>query len=786
MKVFKLSFIITCFLVLTFSCTSKNKSFDDDDFSTGSETSASSNDLNLDETLGEESAEVKADTKSAEKGSVADEFAEFEDTKSTNPSTTATTEDDLEKEMNLLEAPAAKIANKETPTAPVPISQEPGLDSPPPEISSQNAPNIQPPVTEVTPNVQPPVTDIPTIPTNSISEPPVALSQITTQSSGEINQINSVQYKSNQRGGTVVISSQQPVQFTTRLNSATNQLVVEVQNALIPKNLKRSLNTKDMASSIGSVDIYQKAKSKVARFVIQLRAGSPEPLVQPEGNSLLIVGGSNPTYASKGNSDSSLENSTNKSSKVSNNNTAANETNANSANGSNSDVNPDLTSEGIMNAQSLEDFLASNNKFYGKKISIEAVKLNVNDAFKFLSEESGVNMIIDDDVTGDVTLKLRQVPWDQAFVLILKSKKLGYKRQGNVIRISSVGNLVKEEEDAVKLKEARIGNEPLTVKRFFIGYADIADLEKKIKEFLSSTVVSPGGALIASAPRGKVISDARTSSLIVTETVANLAKIEKFIAALDSQPQQVLIEGKVVEASEKFVRNMGVSWNTPSSGPDAAPARNFIRPSASFQSGITSSIFNPTVGVGFPGLPGDFGNLTASLSLGEKEDKLRVLSAPRIAVLSNQKANISQTVNVNIPTGVTTSADGTRTQNFTNVTVGVTLNVTPQVSNEGTVVMDLDIERSFPGSAVSSEIEKRNAKTKVIVRSGQTAVIGGIFQADSVETISGIPFFKDIPIFGYLFKGQQKSKNKNELVIFVTPRILKPVQGDAPATGAVE
>ena len=768
------------FLVLTLSCTSKNKAFDDDEFSTESETTASSDDLNLDEALSEQTAEQtteqttdktadkKTETKSAEKDSVADEFAEFEDSKITNSNTAATTEDDLEKEMNLLESPAPVIANAGNPAPEVPIAQELGSDIPPPEISSQVAPIAQPPVADVA--------------ANPISESPVPpLAPDTT--TNKINQINSVQYKSNQSGGTIVISSEQPVQFTTRLNSATNQLVVEVQNALIPKKLKRSLNTKDMASSIGSVDIYQKAKSKVARFVVQLRPGSPEPLVQPEGTSLLIVGGSNPTYANKGNTESSAENSTNESSQASNNKATATDTNGSREN---VDVNPDLTSEGIMNAQSLEDFLASNNKFYGKKISIEAVKLNVNDAFKFLSEESGVNMIIDDDVNGDVTLKLRQVPWDQAFVLILKSKKLGYKRQGNVIRISSVGNLVKEEEDAVKLKEARIGNEPLTVKRFFIGYADIADLEKKIKEFLSSTVVSPSGALIVSAPRGKVISDARTSSLIVTETAANIAKIEKFIAALDSQPQQVLIEGKVVEASEKFVRSMGVNWSTPATGPDAAPARNYIRPSFSFNSGVGSTIFNPSVGVGIPGMPGDFGNLTASLSLGEKEDKLRVLSAPRIAVLSNQKANIAQTVNVSVPTTTTVAPDGTRTTNTTTVAVGVSLNVTPQVSNEGTVVMDLDIERSFLSTAASADIEKRNAKTKVIVRSGQTAVIGGIFQADVSETVAGIPFFKDIPIFGYLFKGQQKTKLKNELVIFVTPRILKPVQGDATTTGAIE
>ncbi len=777
MKILKLGFILTCFLVFGLSCTSKKKSFDDDEFSTEAEVSSTKNaddDLNLDEAL----AEPKS-AGSDKQSTVADEFAEFEDTKIEKPAAAAVAkEDDLEKEMDQLNQPAASIAETAVPAPvnePAPVAEitpQVTSDIPQPEVPSSTSVLNEPVVSEAKP-------EIPAINPNDSS--PVAASD-----SGQINQISSVQYKSNQNGGTVVISSQQPLQFTTRLNSATNQLVVEVQNAVIPKKLKRTLNTKDMASSIGSVDIYQKTKSKVARFVVQLRPGSSEPLVQPEGNSLLIVGGSNPAYAAK--NSSPPQETTNEASvftgQPSNNSSATGSANAAA---SNSSVNPDLTSEGIMNAQSLEDFLASNNKFYGKKISIEAVKLNVNDAFKFLSEESGINMIIDDDVTGDVTLKLRQVPWDQAFVLILKSKKLGYKRQGNVIRISAVGTLIKEDEDAIKLKDARLGNEPLAVKRFFIGYADIPELEKKIKDFLSSTTVSPTGALITNAPRGKVISDVRTSSMIVTETAANLVKIEKLISALDSQPQQVLIEGKVVEAGEKFVRTLGVNWKTPPEGAlGSAPGTNLIRPSVSFDPGIASSIFNPSVGVGLISSPGDFGNLTASLSLGEKEDKVRILSAPRISVLSNQKANIAQTVNVTVPAGITVAPDGTKTVNNTTVAVGVSLNVTPQVSNEGTVVMDLDIERSFPGSSVSSDIEKRNAKTKVIVRSGQTAVIGGIFQADVTETTNGIPFFKDIPVFGHLFKGNQKSKIKNELVIFITPRILKPVQGDPTAASAVE
>lgn len=745
MKKFNLGFILTVMLVFCLSCTSKKKSIEDDEFATGPEVAADGGSADAGEL---DLADTTAATENLGKDptTAADEFAEFEEPLADTP-------------VLANSAPAGQAV---TSAPQVPATQIADISAPQENATAQS-PTAEAPAEQVTETPAPQII------------PDAVVSQDTLT-----GQINSLRYQANQNGGTIVINSTQPLQFTTRLNSATNQLVVEVQNSVIPSKLKRSLNTKDMASSIGSVDIYQKPKSKVARFVVQLRPGSPEPLVQPEGNSLLIVGGANPSYAKMqsnkigGSGDQGADGSI--------------EPGSESADSAQA-LNPDLASEGIMNAQSLEDFLASNNKFYGKRISIEASKLNVTEAFKFLSEESGVNMIIDDDVAGDVTLKLRQVPWDQAFVLILKSKKLGYKRQGNVIRIGSATNLVKEEDDAIKLKEARTSNEPMTVKRFFIGYADIPDLEKKIKEFLSSTIVSPTGALIATPARGKVLSDTRTSSLIVTETASNIAKIEKLIAALDSQPQQVLIEGKVVEAGEKFVRSLGVNWNTPVAGaPDAAPVGNRIRPSLAFAptAGL-GAVFAPTVGIGIPGRPGDLGNLTASLSLGESEDKLRVLSAPRISVLSNQKATISQTINIIVPKSTTASVvGGPPTITTESVPVGVSLEVTPQVSNEGTVVMDLTIERSFPGGANRAEIEKRNAKTKVIVRSGQTAVIGGIFQADVFDSVSGIPFLKDIPVLGFLFKGQEKSKNKNELVIFVTPRILKPVAGDSANVSKTE
>ncbi len=392
---------------------------------------------------------------------------------------------------------------------------------------------------------------------------------------------------------------------------------------------------------------------------------------------------------------------------------------------------------------------------------------------------------MDDGLEGKISLKLKQVPWDQALVLILKAKKLGYLRQGNVLRIAKVADIQNEEVEAIKLLESRRNNEPLVVKRFFISYADIKELEQKIREFIASTVSvvpgsiaeigvtapsSAGGAnspgapagttaatLPPPAPRGKVISDSRTSSLIVTDTPSNLSKIEKLIQALDSQPKQVLIEGKVIEATEEFSRSIGVNWSS-----NTATTNTNNKAGVSITQGLpTSGVLDTNFSWGRVDV---FGDLTARLMLGERQDKVRTLSSPKITVLSNQPANISQAVSVQIPSGstVTQTPSGPVTSNQINtVPLGVFLKVTPQASNEGTVTLDLDIEKSTLVAVDSTQTNKRNAKSKLIVKSGQTAVIGGIFEATNSFGNSGVPGLKDIPILGALFKGQVERNQKS-------------------------
>lgn len=620
------------------------------------------------------------------------------------------------------------------------------------EFAEFDKPAQDEPPAEPVAETPPPAENVEVPPQEVAAEPPPVVDQPTAK-------ISDVKFLGNSNGGTLVINADYPLQYKTRMNSNTNQLVVEVQNAIVPDRLKRALNTKDMTSNIGSIDIYQNSNSNVARFVVQLRSGAQEPLVQPEGNTLLIVG--SPSGIRDQQTPEAIA----------------------AAEGGESD---DAASLGIMSSESIEDFLANNNKFYGRKISIETTDMDVRDVLKFISEESGINMIFDDNIAGKVSLKLRKVPWDQALVTILKSKKLAYRRQGQVLRIGPVETLAKEEEDAIRLKEAKLKTESLVVKNFSINYADVAALEAKVKDFISE------GTGTATTSRGKVTVDTRTNSLIVTETNTKLAQVEKLITLLDSQPQQVLIEGRVVEASETYARSIGVNFgfNVPQTG-DAnlvIPGRDrvltgngglsrFYSPSATFNPAATGSF----TGSLWVGQFGAFGDLSTRLALDEVEEKVKILSSPRIAVLHNSQATIKQGSIIQVPSTETQTAGTTTvTQTFREVEVGVNLDVKPLISSIGTVNLDLKIQRS--ASTATGGRTQREIKTNIIVKSGETAVIGGVFTSDVTSRRQGVPGLKDIPILGTLFRTDSNSSQKTELMFFISPRILKTLQ--APSFNA--
>lgn len=549
--------------------------------------------------------------------------------------------------------------------------------------------------------------------------------------------LTDIRYVSRRGGGTVVIESTAPVTFRTRENRELNQFIVDLANAKLPDRLRRPYNTKDFGQSIASINAYQDSGSSTARVVIQFRSPTKATISQA-GKRLLVFATGTVSTTQAGN-ESTLDD-------VQEIDSLAK---AAALEGGPGDTRIlPTTSEG-----------SDPTKFYGKPISIEVREMNVRDVINLISEQSGANIVIASGIDGNLTLKLKQIPWDQALMIVLKSQQLGYVRQGSVLRIAPNSSLQLEAETARKILEAQRAAEPVRVKIIPVGYAKVAELIEKVKPLLS-------------AGRGSVVADTRTSSLIVTDTPEVLDRAGNLIKALDTPPLQVMIEGKVVEAKESFKRDYGIKWGysgAQTSFGNLTLQQNNLRINPSGNDSLPGAI-NGAFRLGTFDV---FGDLDATLGLAESESLAKVISSPRVVVLNNEQATIDQTVALQIPQ--TTTTNGVTTTGFTNLNVSLNLTVTPQITTEGDVLMDVNIQRDFADASASGTvppINKRSAKTKVMVRNGQTAVIGGIYQADTSTGEFGVPWLRNIPVVGWLFKSRSVRNDKNELMLFLTPRII--------------
>ncbi|MFP5518666.1 MAG: type IV pilus secretin PilQ [Bdellovibrionia bacterium] len=675
--------------------------------------------------------ESPADSLSMDEGasSVEDEFEDFDGQNTSSADTAgADLEDQLDEaaetpngggaveDFALDDAPPATNAAAEPPAAASePVLPE--LETPPPAMEESS------PVAEV---------EAPTEVQETIAPTEESTTSADNMSTGAPVQITGLNYKANENGGSVVIDANGPISYTTRFNSDLKQMIIEVDNATLPDRLKRTLNTRDIRGSIGAIDAYQNPGSTRARIVVQLRDGAEEPVVQTAGNSLVVVGGSVASNIIQGEGEIP-------------------ETETTAGAGT------------ILPVSKLEEFLVGNSKFYGKKISIEMNNMDIREALQFIMDESGLNMVISDRVEGKVSLKLRQVPWDQALVVIMRSRNLGYTRQGSVLRIATIEELRKEEEDALKLQAERQKLEPLKVRMYPVSYANVADLEKKLKEFMSD--------------RGKVVADPRTNAVVVTETEENLARVDNLIQSLDVKPPQVLIEGKIVEAKETFSRAVGVRWSAAGSDIKLGQTRRGnlnLRPNLRVNPTATGSgNLNLNLAIGTLDI---FGNLEAALSLRELQEQVKVISSPRILVLTNEVANISQTQEV--PVRQITQNGSSTQETFQFKPLSLKMEVTPQVTSDGSIMMKLGVARQIRGADVGSgdsttfSVDSREANTRVLVQNGQTAVVGGIYNSEMTSGEDGVPWLRELPIVGSLFKTSRQSRSKTELLVFITPRIV--------------
>lgn len=425
--------------------------------------------------------------------------------------------------------------------------------------------------------------------------------------------------------------------------------------------------------------------------------------------------------------------------------------------------------------------------YTGRRIDLDLKDADVHNVLRLLADVGRVNIITADNVSGSVSIRMRNVPWDQALDVVLQSKSLGMVRQGNMIRVAPLADLEKEREMAIARRKQEMQLAPLETRLIPVSYAEAQEIQARAKDLLSE--------------RGSIAVDERTNVMIVRDVAGNLNQIEELTRSLDTQTPQVLVEARIVEATSRYLRDVGIQWGGDASfsGATGNPtglafpnsvgvvggASDANTPTAGL-SPFSNTVANPnfavnlpaTVGTGQGGAIGlSFGsidntiNLAVRLSAAESSGMLRILSSPRILTLDNQQARISQ--GTLIPFSQI-SAQGVQT---TFQEAKLQLLVKPHVTADGSISMKVKINRDEPDFNQTSArgdptILKREAETSLLVMDGHTAVIGGIFTRNTGRNLDQVPFFGDIPLLGLLFQRRRASDTRGELVIFLTPRIV--------------
>jgi type IV pilus assembly protein PilQ len=435
--------------------------------------------------------------------------------------------------------------------------------------------------------------------------------------------------------------------------------------------------------------------------------------------------------------------------------------------------------------------LGQTNGYTGRRIDLDLNNADVHNVLRLLADVGQVNIVTADNVGGTVTIKMRNVPWDQALDVVLQSKGLGMVRGGNIIRVAPLPQLEKEREMAIARRRQELQLAPLETRLIPVSYAEAGELQARAREVLSG--------------RGSIAVDGRTNVLIARDVSGTLDQVEELVRSLDTQTPQVLVEARIIEANSRYQRQIGIQWGGdasfsaatgnptglafPSSIGIAGGASDNNTPTAGL-SPFQGAVQNPNFAVNLPatvgqGAGGAIGlalgsvdnnfNLNLRLSAAESSGMVRILSSPRVLTLDNHEARISQ--GTLIPFSQV-SAQGVQT---TFQEAKLQLLVQPHVTADGSVSMHVKINRDEPDFARTSArgdptILKREAETDLLVMDGHTAVIGGIYTRNTGRNVSQVPFFGDIPLLGLLFQQRQANDERGELIIFLTPRIVNRAQ----------
>ena len=431
--------------------------------------------------------------------------------------------------------------------------------------------------------------------------------------------------------------------------------------------------------------------------------------------------------------------------------------------------------------------------YTGQRLSLNFQSIEIRSLLQIIADFSDFNVVTSDSVSGSVTLRLKDVPWDQALDIILQSKGLDKRRSGNVLLIAPKDELAAKEQVDLEAKKKIADLEPMRMQAFQLNYTKALEVSNGLTG--SGTAGSSGGTRLLSQ-RGSVIAETRTNQLFVTDIPAKLEEIQALIARIDIPSRQVMIEARIVEANDDFGRALGVKLGTLSSNSFHVGGSQYVGIGGNYNAVATET--GQTTATTFPLTDGQFVNLPAAtgafstgasaatvalslfsasasrflnleLSALEEDGSGRIISSPRVITADQVQAVVEAGEELPYQQATSSGATSVAFQK-----AQIRLQVTPQITPEGNVILDVDVNKDSVGRTTSAgfAIDTKHVKTTALVENGGTVVLGGLFQQTDSNTVDKVPFLGDIPILGYLFRNTSRISQRTELLIFITPRII--------------
>ena len=508
----------------------------------------------------------------------------------------------------------------------------------------------------------------------------------------------------------IVVQADRSVKYERKPSKlGYNQIVLDIPNASLSKKFNKNLDLSAIDGVVTAITPYElKGPYKAVRVVVQLN-NEIEPEIAQKNNMISL---SFPLAEEINIADTSAQ------------------AVAPIAASKPGEVN-DVEAARQFSRMSFEDYLARPTAFYGSRMSIEVSNADILDVLKMIQEVSGVNIVVSSNVKGKTDVSLKNVPWDQALSVVLQNAQLGYVRQGSVIRVAPLSDLRDERKLAVEALEAHNSLEPLRVMVTKLNYINAKEVEEKVGSLLSK--------------RGKVSVDKDAKTVVINDIEDVIVKADKMLKAIDTRPVQVAIEANIIEASESWIRAMGFSWATNAGD------------------------------ISFKNISG-YGNISATIGLASIKGDVKIISAPKISALDRQMASILQGTQVAYKTSVAgPSGELSDKVEFENIEVA--LNVTPRVTANNEIMLDVSVKREFPdytnrmNKNVPPGVGVRKANSQIMLKDGETAVIGGLYSLDNGESDAGVPLIKKIPVLGWFFGKSEDRQMRSELLIFIKAKI---------------